>query len=140
MANRYPQYPYGYGQPPTQQSYYQPTPYQTAQQYPTQYPTGYQQPQQPTVQPQSSAPQYPCLYAQCQISFTRHGDLQRHMNSIHNRATLDLVPCTYVDPATGRPCHRHGEFGFTRRDKMIAHMRAVHKVEAASAAGRRREG
>ncbi|RMY76867.1 hypothetical protein D0862_13667 [Hortaea werneckii] len=123
---------------PTQQSYYQPNPYQTAQQYPTQYPLGYQQPQQPTVQP-SSPPQYPCLYTQCQISFTRHADLQRHMNIIHNRATLDLVPCTYVDPATGRPCHRQGEYGFTRRDKMIAHMRTVHKVEAASA-GQRREG
>ncbi|RMZ13414.1 hypothetical protein D0864_00446 [Hortaea werneckii] len=138
MSNPYPQYPYLYGQTPTQQSYYQPNPYQTAQQYPTQYPLGYQQPQQPTVQP-SSPPQYPCLYTQCQISFTRHADLQRHMNIIHNRATLDLVPCTYVDPATGRPCHRQGEYGFTRRDKMIAHMRTVHKVEAASA-GQRREG
>ncbi|KAI7464958.1 hypothetical protein KC351_g15194 [Hortaea werneckii] len=138
MSNHYPQYPYAYGQNPAQQAYYQPNPYQIAQQYPIQYPPVSQQPQQPTVQPQSP-PQYPCLYTQCQISFTRHADLQRHMDIIHNRATLDLVPCTYVDPATGRPCHRQGEYGFTRRDKMIAHMRNVHKVEAASA-GQRREG
>ncbi|GAB1737461.1 hypothetical protein NU219Hw_g1601t1 [Hortaea werneckii] len=139
MSNPYPQYPYAYGQTSTQQSYYQHNPYQTAQQYTTQYPTGYQQPQQPTVQPRSPA-QYPCLYTQCQISFARHADLQRHINSVHNAATAVRIPCTYVDPATGRPCHRQGEFGFTRRDKMIAHMRAVHRVEPASAAGQRREG
>ncbi|RMZ33341.1 hypothetical protein D0859_02521 [Hortaea werneckii] len=141
MANHYSQYPYVYGQTPTQHSYYEPNPYQTAQQYPTQYPTGYQQPQQPTVQPQSTngPPQYPCLHTRCaagQISFTRYADLQRHINSFHNR---DLVTCTYVDPTTGKPCHRRGEYGFTRRDKMIGHMRAVHKVEPASV-GQQREG
>ena len=68
---------------------------------------------------------FPCLYEQCarqDIAFARKADLERHMSSMHNRETLQLHDCQLPG------CHRRGEYGFTRKDKMIDHMRDVHKV------------
>ena len=68
--------------------------------------------------------QFHCLYPQCannQIKFSRKADLQRHCLVVHNREQLELVDCQFPG------CHRRGGFGFTRQDKMIDHMRDVHK-------------
>lgn len=65
--------------------------------------------------------QQPC--ANAEVKFARKADLQRHTQVTHNRAQLQLVACEYPG------CHRRGDYGFTRRDKMIDHMRDVHKVD-----------
>lgn len=67
---------------------------------------------------------WPCLHQQCAgVSFARYADLQRHVAVIHNRSTLLLVDCQERD------CHRKGQYGFTRKDKMVDHMREVHKLD-----------
>ena len=56
-------------------------------------------------------------------SFGRKADLERHIVAIHTRASAAMVDCDFPG------CHRRGEYGFVRRDKMIEHMRDVHKCE-----------
>ena len=71
-------------------------------------------------------PTFLCLYEECAnqgVGFARKADLQRHVDVRHNRATLQLVPCAVEG------CHRIGDRGFTRKDKMIDHVREVHKVD-----------
>jgi len=70
--------------------------------------------------------QYLCLHPQCARTLTgfgRYADLERHIAIVHNRSTLQLVDCTYPG------CHRRGEYGFTRKDKMVEHLRDVHKAD-----------
>ena len=57
------------------------------------------------------------------IGFGRYADLERHIAIVHNRSTLQLVDCTHPG------CHRRGEYGFTRKDKMVEHLRDVHKID-----------
>ncbi|WPH01606.1 Hypothetical protein R9X50_00445400 [Acrodontium crateriforme] len=71
------------------------------------------------------AGQFVCLYESCVNTggFTRYADLQRHVEIIHMRSTLSLFDCQIPG------CHRRGEYGFTRKDKMTDHMRDVHKLD-----------
>ncbi|TKA22135.1 hypothetical protein B0A50_08192 [Salinomyces thailandicus] len=137
MASQYPPY-----QP--QPLFYSSTTYQTQPQplyatsrytsVPQQSSSTIQSPasQKPTItDPAPSNPRYLCLHNPCardQRSFARHADLQRHVAVVHDRSALQLVDCPYVDTQTGRVCHRRGELGFTRRDKMGEHLRSVHSV------------
>ena len=57
------------------------------------------------------------------VGFARKADLERHMKATHNRDNLELVDC--MEPS----CHRRGDYGFTRKDKMVEHVREVHKVD-----------
>ncbi|KAK0251729.1 hypothetical protein LTS09_013189 [Friedmanniomyces endolithicus] len=68
---------------------------------------------------------YVCLYAQCATTghFARHADLQRHVQVVHNPESLQRVACEFPG------CHRRGQYGFSRKDKMVDHMREVHKAE-----------
>lgn len=70
--------------------------------------------------------QYLCLHLQCASAgtrFARYADLQRHIAIVHDRPNLQLVDCSY------QGCHRRGEYGFTRKDKMVDHLRDVHKLD-----------
>ncbi|TKA63954.1 hypothetical protein B0A55_09506 [Friedmanniomyces simplex] len=109
---------------------YQPYP-SVRQQYPIQsiQPRRQQPPSQqyysePAPRPPTTG-QYVCLYAQCANArnFARYADLQRHVQVVHNPETLQRVDCEYPG------CHRKGEHGFSRKDKMVDHMREVHKAE-----------
>ncbi|KAF2765600.1 hypothetical protein EJ03DRAFT_205774 [Teratosphaeria nubilosa] len=125
MSTAYNQRPYS----PYPQQYRQ---YQ--QQLAPRQPNSYmQQPSSPTSQ---TKPSYPCLYPECAgpaytgtgpfvpgTSFTRHADLQRHIDVVHMRSSLQLVDCPFQD------CHRVGKEGFTRKDKMTDHLREVHKLD-----------
>ncbi|KAK3115650.1 hypothetical protein LTR53_004803 [Teratosphaeriaceae sp. CCFEE 6253] len=78
----------------------------------------------PSSPPQRQSSGYPCLYPQCVNSlFSRHADLLRHMQVVHNPETLERVDCQVPQ------CKRTGSYGFSRKDKMVDHMREVHKVE-----------
>lgn len=69
---------------------------------------------------------YHCLYYGCQDDkreFRRKADLERHVDSLHNRDQQPHIDC--LEPK----CHRKGQFGFLRKDKMIEHMRDVHKAD-----------
>ena len=66
---------------------------------------------------------YECLYPPCtRVNFRRRADLERHMAAMHNRNALNMIDCEYPG------CHRRGDNGFFRRDKVIEHMRDVHKA------------
>ncbi|KAF7188556.1 hypothetical protein HII31_10218 [Pseudocercospora fuligena] len=68
-------------------------------------------------------PTYYCLYHGCEHGSARKADLERHVQVTHLRESLNLVDCQYVG------CHRKGKYGFTRKDKMVDHMRDVHKAD-----------
>ncbi|KAK5731152.1 hypothetical protein LTR15_001090 [Elasticomyces elasticus] len=107
--------------------YYPYRPVSVARQYPVQ-PT-FSQPQAPTPhQPLSQKlpnGHYMCLYPQCANAglFARHADLQRHVQNVHNPETIQWVDCQHPG------CHRRGQYGFSRKDKMVEHMREVHKAD-----------
>jgi hypothetical protein len=68
-------------------------------------------------------PLFSCEYTQCAsagVSFRRKADLDRHFQIVHMRATK-LIDCEFPG------CHRRGDYGFTRKDKMREHMREVHR-------------
>jgi hypothetical protein len=68
---------------------------------------------------------YYCIWQPCQSqskAFKRKADLERHIVAIHTRATAEMIDCEHPT------CHRRGEYGFLRKDKMIEHMRDVHKT------------
>ncbi|KXS99264.1 hypothetical protein AC578_6210 [Pseudocercospora eumusae] len=69
------------------------------------------------------SPIYYCLYPGCEHGSARKADLERHVQVTHLRESLNLVDCQYVG------CHRKGKYGFTRKDKMVDHMRDVHKAD-----------
>jgi len=83
--------------------------------------------QQPQEQPQpAEGTRFYCMYKPCAsegMSFGRKADLERHIAAKHTRPSPPLVDCE--DPG----CHRRGKYGFVRRDKMIEHMRDVHKSD-----------
>ncbi|KXL43465.1 hypothetical protein M433DRAFT_961 [Acidomyces richmondensis BFW] len=94
--------------------------------------SGYTNPQclQPSQQQQQQGhkSRYPCLFLGCQgnssdeaVVFSRAADLRRHIHIVHNRESLELINCEVPG------CLRKGLNGFTRKDKMIDHMREVHK-------------
>ena len=60
---------------------------------------------------------YPCTYPGCRKNYTRHPDMRRHASS-HDANPIMLF------------CHhsgcRHGARGFLRKDRLTAHLRAVH--------------
>nr|POF01255.1 hypothetical protein CFP56_21203 [Quercus suber] len=103
-------------------------------------------------------PRFLCLYPSCNAQHKRHADLARHVQIVHNRATLSLIDCEYdnirkasaaIGPSGsggggggGGECSRKGANGFTRRDKMIEHMRDVHKcaIPKRKGGGRRASG
>ena len=65
---------------------------------------------------------YYCFYDPCASQskfFGRKADLERHITAIHS--TIELIDCEHLG------CHRRGEYGVSRRDKMVEHMRDVHK-------------
>ena len=74
----------------------------------------------------SLAAHFYCFYEPCAgegKAFERKADLERHIVAIHARAAGPILDC-------GHPgCHRRGEYGFARRDKMVEHMRDVHKSD-----------
>lgn len=84
----------------------------------------------------SGAGEYVCLWQGCSYSCTRNADLQRHYQNVHNREFATLVDC--LVPA----CHRKGAYGFTRKDKMVDHVREVHKMDIPKrgCGGGKREG
>lgn len=51
--------------------------------------------------------------------FKRKADLERHIETRH---LCRLIDCEYPE------CHRRGDYGFARKERMIEHMRNVHKV------------
>ncbi|KXT14842.1 hypothetical protein AC579_4098 [Pseudocercospora musae] len=69
------------------------------------------------------SPIYYCLYQGCEHGSKRKADLDRHVQVTHLRESLILVDCQYVG------CDRKGKYGFTRKDKMVDHMRDVHKAD-----------
>lgn len=77
----------------------------------------------PSTASNTSSPIYYCLFSNCTHYCARKADLERHVQVTHLRDTLDLVDCQHYE------CHRKGRYGFTRKDKMIDHMRDVHKVD-----------
>lgn len=65
-----------------------------------------------------------CFYEPCASkskSFKLKADLERHIASRHKRASTQLIDCEWPG------CHRRGDYGFFRKDKMLQHMRDVHK-------------
>ncbi|KAK3702266.1 hypothetical protein LTR37_014977 [Vermiconidia calcicola] len=78
----------------------------------------------PPAAPLQNRPQFLCLYDNCiGVGFARKADLERHVFIQHNRETHKYVDCEFPG------CHRRGDYGFTRRDKMVEHLREVHKVD-----------
>ncbi|KAK3679001.1 hypothetical protein LTR78_001454 [Recurvomyces mirabilis] len=72
----------------------------------------------------SGAAQYICMYDSCRHEgYCRYADLQRHVDVIHNTSTLNRFNCIVEG------CHRVGIYGFTRKDKMVDHLREVHKCD-----------
>ncbi|KAF2163698.1 hypothetical protein M409DRAFT_25885 [Zasmidium cellare ATCC 36951] len=71
----------------------------------------------------NNPPTYFCLWPNCTYSCSRNADLQRHYQNVHNRESAPLVDCWV------QGCHRRGAYGFTRKDKMVEHVREVHKVD-----------
>ncbi|KAK4540405.1 hypothetical protein LTR36_009262 [Oleoguttula mirabilis] len=119
-----------YTQNPPYQQYQQTSGYQAQNLQPRQpsYPTSQACGQQYYSEQPSQKPnaQYLCLYPQCASAgtgFARYADLQRHVAIVHGRQNLQLVDCSHPG------CHRRGEYGFTRKDKMVDHLRDVHKSD-----------
>ncbi|KAK3675883.1 hypothetical protein LTR78_004075 [Recurvomyces mirabilis] len=72
----------------------------------------------------AQTPNYICLYSGCESqAYSRHADLQRHVEVIHKTGSVAKVDCTQAG------CHRSGAYGFTRKDKMVEHLREVHPVD-----------
>jgi hypothetical protein len=68
-------------------------------------------------------PLYSCESTWCAsrgVAFKRKADLDRHRSVVHGRRT-ELYDCEVLG------CHRVGDYGFTRKDKMVEHMREVHR-------------
>jgi hypothetical protein len=65
-----------------------------------------------------------CFWEPCASqnkAFKRKADLDRHIAAIHTRVAA-MIDCEHPG------CHRRSEYGFVRRDRMIEHMRDVHKA------------
>jgi hypothetical protein len=69
-----------------------------------------------------------CHYGNCLKSYARYGDLTRHIKTIHE------APSSYFCHFDQRPRSINGQ-GFTRKDKLIAHLKSrKHRVSAEDAA------
>lgn len=62
---------------------------------------------------------YTCLHPGCGSCFTRSFSLARHVK-LHSQAAIHRFDCP------GRGCGRQGTYGFTRKDHLQEHLRAVH--------------
>ncbi|CAK1356503.1 unnamed protein product [Cercospora beticola] len=63
------------------------------------------------------------MIANCTYAAGRRADLERHYHAMHP------APGSTVSHDCSWPgCHRKGSYGFGRKDKMVEHMREVHKA------------
>lgn len=78
----------------------------------------------PQMQPQETRG-YTCLYPHPGgvRTFERYADLERHIRAVHNSDSAPRFDCQVAT------CHRRGQYGFSRNDKMIEHLREVHKLD-----------
>lgn len=87
-----------------------------------------QQQRRPSQYSSTSAPpkepSWYCMYPEHQqtVFFARKADLKRHYDQVHNPESVRMLDCT--EPR----CHRRGENGFGRKDKLVEHQREVHKI------------
>jgi hypothetical protein len=66
---------------------------------------------------------YHCLFPNCTHISSRRADLARHVNSMHVRSSAVFYDCEFS------ACNRKGRYGFSRKDKMVDHMREVHMAD-----------
>ncbi|OIW27612.1 hypothetical protein CONLIGDRAFT_682639 [Coniochaeta ligniaria NRRL 30616] len=71
----------------------------------------------PAVTTSSTPVRHACSKKNCGKSFGRPADLRRHMRQHDPHATLYSCPFEY--------CNRKGARGFSRRDKLTEHRRAL---------------
>ncbi|KAI5359064.1 putative Zinc finger C2H2-type [Septoria linicola] len=86
----------------------------------------YNNPVSYSAPPASTPPtvEYCCLMSGCNYAAKRNADLERHYKSMHSApSSIEMFDCQVSG------CHRTGNYGFKRRDKMVDHMREVHKVD-----------
>ncbi|KAK4626349.1 hypothetical protein CLAFUW4_04712 [Fulvia fulva] len=98
--------------------YYSSSPSSAYSTSPTSPGPSHSQPSQPRPQPPV---EYHCLI--CTHTCARKADLERHYSAMHCRDSSALVDCQWAG------CHRVGQAGFGRKDKMVEHMRDVHKAD-----------
>lgn len=67
----------------------------------------------------------PCWWPDCNKTFTREKDCDRHMSSVHFRVSLN---CTISD------CHNNRGKGYSRADKLHEHQRKHHATKRQSRA------
>ncbi|PIB02852.1 hypothetical protein CB0940_12082 [Cercospora beticola] len=139
--------PYGYPTTPTSplssspaSTYYDSPspPYQQQSYYPSPSYT-YQSPTTPRPQVPLQIPiEYCCLMPNCTYAAGRKADLERHYRAMHPApgSSAPMYDCLW------QGCHRKGNYGFGRKDKMVDHMREVHKADIPKRSGNggRREG
>ncbi|CAK1366655.1 uncharacterized protein RHO25_011413 [Cercospora beticola] len=69
--------------------------------------------------------EYCCLIPNCTYAASRKTDLERHYRAMHPPPgpSAPLYDCLW------QGCHRKGQYGFGRKDKMLDHMMDVHEAE-----------
>ena len=64
---------------------------------------------------------FQCPQESCKTVFNKWADLKRHSNVHCTRPELFDCPVPY--------CHRKGDYGFPRKDKMMDHKKAAHRED-----------
>ncbi|KAK4888572.1 hypothetical protein LTR27_012524 [Elasticomyces elasticus] len=88
-----------------------------------------------TARPASGSTEQPifsCQLTDCAsagVSFRRKADLNRHLEIVHGTRGVVLFDCDI------RSCHRRGDYGFTRKDKMREHIIMSHRNSGANMKG-----
>ena len=74
----------------------------------------------------------------CSNTFSRQADVDRHVESVHNRERREmqgnLLDCPYEN------CHRKGNRGFGRKDHWLEHRRSFHHEDIPKRRSRSRSG
>ena len=78
-------------------------------------------------------PTWYCMYNEHQgTAFANKAALKRHYDQAHTPGLVRSLDCTKPG------CHRRGDLGFRRKDKLDEHMREVHKADIPKRASRER--